>query len=383
MYATASLVLVGWMLVVYQSHRQTTSYTTPESSSSVPLLQGTRYAKIGSAPVRDVQGPTIGQRQLLHTVTIRPVVPHPAMILRKPFHTWIVKVPLTPFTAPRIKLPILETPPRFLLYNPRYLSPVRNQGDCGACWAFALCDMLSDRLMIQTRGRFRQNLSVQELLSCYAPDGCDGGSPEEACQWMEETQFQLTSESMIPYQEASGGAVTTPCPTKTYIPRVGIRSGSVRSLVEFIPEQGYDHDILQQNIQNMKQMLIQQGPFYCAMAVYDDLFTYTGTHIYTHSKSSTLVGGHAIEIIGYCDAGIDPRAGFKQAYWICRNSWGNEWPTQTELDGYFTIAMGKNECGIESRCGMANPVIIGSFQELPPLALSTLRFTTFYSYMNV
>jgi hypothetical protein len=48
----------------------------------------------------------------------------------------------------------------------------------GACWAFAVTSMLSDRLLIQRDGRFPEvNLSPQYLLTCsQVTDGCSGGS---------------------------------------------------------------------------------------------------------------------------------------------------------------------------------------------------------------
>ncbi len=66
-----------------------------------------------------------------------------------------------------------------------------------------------------------------------------------------------------------------------------------------------------------------------------DFASYT-SGVYKHVSGSEL-GGHAIKIIGW---GVDATAG---KYWIVANSWNRSWG----MDGYFYIAKGTNECGIE------------------------------------
>jgi C1A family cysteine protease len=74
-----------------------------------------------------------------------------------------------------------------------------------------------------------------------------------------------------------------------------------------------------------------------------------------------MLGGHAIEVIGYCEPDTDKRIGFEDMpYWICRNSWSKDWPIGTNDNGYFAIKMGDNMCGVESRCCRGNLNIITS-----------------------
>jgi C1A family cysteine protease len=299
---------------------------------------------------------------------------------RKQVHTYVVNVPLTPFKSPLIILS--QTPEKdlfpYLQYKTEYLSPINNQGDCGACYAFAGLAMLADRLVIETGGMFDQSLSVQQVLSCFAPDSCsDGGSPEELCINLAKTQFGINMEKYMPYKQQSGGYVTSKCPSDLQGPEVYVIKDSVRSIVEFIPEENYDKVILNKNILNMKRTLTDFGPFFAAMTVYDDLFSFDGTTVYKKHKKAEEIGGHAIEIIGYCDTGIDSRKGFESAYWICRNSWSTNWPTKTK-DGYFCIEMGTNMCGIESRCAIASPKIIGTYaKNKKPLSLKELRYENY------
>ena len=91
---------------------------------------------------------------------------------------------------------------------------------------------------------------------------------------------------------------------------------------------------------------------YAAIEAYDDLVAWDGDGIYMNKTGSSL-GGHAIEIIGWCDK--DSRSQYNRTggYWICRNSWGTLWAPKFTYPGYFAIAMGQNECGIESRAGGA------------------------------
>jgi C1A family cysteine protease len=341
--------------------------------------------KLGDKKTRNLNSEVIGQGKTVQVAFVRPIIPNLIVPLRDQVQTWVVKVPLTPFRAPFVELPPLksgESLPNFLLWKPELLSPIRNQGACGSCWAFATCDAISDRMMIKYGGLFRKNLSVQQLLSCFEPEGCDGGSPEEACFWLQDTQTPLYTESSFKYKSSSGGYVNIKCPKKF----VGnaVRVKSTVSIVEYIEEEGYDKKVLRKNIENMKRALYETGPFYCAMSVYDDLFEYTGLEIYRKHKHASLIGGHAIEIIGYCDKGVDKRYGFKDSgYWICRNSWGLDWPTQTQLDGFFMVEMGSNMCGIESRCGFADGDVIGLFNpDEQEMTLNEMRYTNYDDYIN-
>lgn len=359
-------ILVGCVVILYLVIRQ-------------PLLESFSSKKKLS---RDI----IGRSKTIQRILARPIVPHPALPLRDHVHTWIVNVPLTPFKAPLILLPPVKKLPDFILYKPEYLTPVRNQGDCGSCWAFSVCDILSDRLMIQTGGLFNQNLSVQQLMSCFDRNGCDGGSPEDACMWLSKTQYPLITSREMPYREANGGYVLSKCPKKFKKKqhKVRVKEGSVKSLVEFISEEGYNKTILKKNIENMKRALVESGPFYCAMSVYDDLFSFSGIEVYKRKKGADLIGGHAIQVIGYSNKGVDKRPGFEDAYWICRNSWGKDWPIESIMSGYFTVEMGVNMCGIESRCGYAEPVLETSFTKdefKGALSLEDIRYTNINDYL--
>lgn len=320
----------------------------------------------------------IGQSKELKSIRLTPIAPSLAIPLRNNLHTYIVNVPLTPFKSPLVILPPVKIIYSYLCYKQQYLSPIQQQGECGSCFACSVSSMLSDKVMIDTGGIFNETLSVQQLLACFDRNGCDGGSPEDLCIWLGQTQLGINTDNKIPYTQYSGGLVDTKCIEKSGV-KVYVKEGSVRSIVKFIPEDDQiDQNILQQNVLNMKKTLIEYGPFFCAMSVYDDLFMFSGTEIYTKGKKASLIGGHAIEIIGYCEKNVDPRKGFRDAYWICRNSWGENWPLQSSTKGYFCVRMGVNECGIESRCAYAVPEVRGSYSKSKKaLPLSELRWEHF------
>ena len=49
---------------------------------------------------------------------------------------------------------------------PTLVHPVRDQGQCGSCWAHAASETFSDKLAIATNGSINPIFSVQELVSC-------------------------------------------------------------------------------------------------------------------------------------------------------------------------------------------------------------------------
>jgi cathepsin B len=89
------------------------------------------------------------------------------------------------------------------------------------------------------------------------------------------------------------------------------------------------------SVEDIQTEIMTNGPVEVAFSVYADFLTYK-SGVYKHTSGSML-GGHAVKMLGWGTlAGAD--------YWIVANSWNPDWGNQ----GYFYIARGTDECGIES-----------------------------------
>jgi hypothetical protein len=89
---------------------------------------------------------------------------------------------------PRITLrhnPALADPPAELDWTTKgVVTPVKNQGSCGSCWAFSAVGSLESAYAIKTGNLIR--FSEQELVSCDTGDyGCQGGLMDSAFDWIE------------------------------------------------------------------------------------------------------------------------------------------------------------------------------------------------------
>ena len=207
---------------------------------------------------------------------------------------------------------------------PKAIHPIRDQQKCGSCWAFAGTEVLSDRFAIV--GSPVGVLSPQDLVSCDMLDhGCNGGSPLFEWTWM--SLRGVTTEDCIPY--VSGNGTVPRCPRKCEDGSIIKRVKSKR--FSFIPS-----IIIQSDLQN-------NGPQEFCLMVYEDFMAYK-SGVYKH-QTGQLLGGHAVKSIGW---GEDSKLG---KYWIVANSWGVNWGEK----GYFRIARGTNECGIESMVFAGTP----------------------------
>lgn len=259
--------------------------------------------------------------------------------------------PLKPLQSPIEKFEDGMILPEIFIYNPIYLSPVRNQGKCGACWAFVIAGLLSDCITVRII-KFSRSLNVQQLLSCYTevPD-CDGAAPEDVLLWLEKTGFKIAIDDEY-LQSVSNCIISEK--------GISLKKNSVKSLCIYTEYESNinptkkQQDVINQNIYTMKVYIRTFGPIFASISVYDDLFKFKGNGVYS-KKSNNFIGGHAVEIVGWCDKGVDLRENFKEGYWVCKNSWGKSWATNYDFPGYFAIRMGTNECGIESRTGAAQP----------------------------
>ena len=67
------------------------------------------------------------------------------------------------------------------------LTEIRDQSKCGACWAFATAEVMSDRLCIKSKGKLQTRVSAQHLVSCCSTcgRGCKGGWSQRVYSYWE------------------------------------------------------------------------------------------------------------------------------------------------------------------------------------------------------
>ncbi len=97
------------------------------------------------------------------------------------FFLFSKNISLFDFSAPTVEQlqQAAPTPESFDWRNvngTNYVSPVRNQGKCGSCYAFSSMAMLESRIRVLTNNRKKPVLSTQNIVSCsnYS-QGCEGG----------------------------------------------------------------------------------------------------------------------------------------------------------------------------------------------------------------
>ncbi|XP_026318289.1 uncharacterized peptidase C1-like protein F26E4.3 [Hyposmocoma kahamanoa] len=214
---------------------------------------------------------------------------------------------------------------------PGLISPIVDQAWCGSDWAVSIAGVASDRFAIQSNGIENMVLSPQTLVSCNTrgQQSCDGGHIDIA--WNFARTHGLVDEACFPYKAAK-----TPCPFK----RRGdlIQDGCRPVVAKRFSRYKVGTPGLLQNERDIMYDIIESGPVQAIMTVRQDFFHYRqGVYRHTNIGDTTLQGLHSVRIIGWGDDNGLP-------YWIVANSWGPQWGE----NGFFRIARGTNESGIES-----------------------------------
>jgi len=205
---------------------------------------------------------------------------------------------------------------------PGLIHPIRDQQQCGSCWAFSASEVLSDRVAIAS-GKASPVLSPEDMVSCDTGDsGCQGGALPGAWAYLVNTG--IVSDACLPYSAGSGAA--PPCSQKC-------ADGESWSSSKVKASSSYAIN----GVGHMQQELMTKGPIQVGFMVYGSFMSYR-SGVYQKLPDETMPeGGHAVKIIGW---GVEGG----QDYWLVANSWGPSWG----LDGFFKIKRGADACSIET-----------------------------------
>jgi len=187
------------------------------------------------------------------------------------------------------------------------VTPVKNQGQCGSCWAFSATGNIEGQWKLA--GHSLTSVSEQQLVDCdhNGDQGCQGGLPENAFKYVKA--HGLETEQQYRYTGRGGSC-----------------RASGRGAVSISGQTTISHSEGQ-----MLTFLQQKGPI--SIGVDASRFqTYRGG-IMTSCQAGRL--DHGVLIVGYGTTG-------GQTYWKIKNSWGASWGES----GYIRVAYGKNCAGL-------------------------------------
>jgi len=207
------------------------------------------------------------------------------------------------------------------------VTAVKNQGQCGSCWAFSATETMESLYALAT-GETAPILAPQQLVSCMSnpndcggTGGCGGATQPLAFNYTETTG--LTLESNYPYR-----AQTLKCHERDIVPVV--KNTGVVQLPSNDPTA-------------LLGAVATVGPVSISVDAGGQGWSYYAGGVYTDACGFDV--DHAVQLVGYGeDSG--------NLYWLVRNSWGSGWGEggyirlQRFSDGTSTGA--SEPCGVDS-----------------------------------
>ncbi|CAH8490511.1 unnamed protein product [Schistosoma margrebowiei] len=194
------------------------------------------------------------------------------------------------------------------------VTPVKDQGMCGSCWAFSTTGSIEGQFAKIYKKSI--SLSEQQLIDCsylYGNHGCHGGTMDQSFNYLKK--YPIESEFDYPYK-----GVKSSC-------HFHLSKGIIK-IKKFI-------DLPTKNEKILQKAVYHYGPISVAIDASFDFVLYK-SGIYESKYCSSSLLNHAVLVIGY---GTE----HNKDYWLIKNSWSDKWG----MNGYIKLRRNKhNMCGI-------------------------------------
>lgn len=207
------------------------------------------------------------------------------------------------------------------------VTPIKDQGQCGSCWAFSTTGSVETAYFVKT-GKL-VSLSEQQLLDCsnsYGNMGCDGGDMGPSMQYIIDNKW-IDTEASYPYKEWQ---------QKTCMADASKAGASIVSYVNI--SSGCDTCLENASV---------NGSVSVAIDASSDDFQFYGGGLFEIAGCSRTDLDHGVLVVGYDTISFSPKD--IVPYWLVKNSWGTDWGDR----GYIKMRKAitptdqwKNMCGI-------------------------------------
>jgi C1A family cysteine protease len=199
------------------------------------------------------------------------------------------------------------------------VTPVKDQGQCGSCWAFSTTGSLEGAWFLKHNALV--NLSEQQLVDCSTAEGnqgCNGGLMDYGFQYVVDNKG-LTTDKAYPYTATGPNACNA----------AGLPVAATASGFKDVPT----------NSQVALMTAVVQQPVSVAIEADQDSFQLYASGVLTKSCGTNL--DHGVLLVGYGSlGGVD--------YYKVKNSWGSDWG----LNGYVLLGRGAQYNGASGQCGI-------------------------------
>ena len=210
---------------------------------------------------------------------------------------------------------------------------VKNQGQCGSCWAFSTTGSVEGVHFIKTGELV--SVSEEELVSCSTKGnaGCNGGLMDNALDWIVRNGG-IDSEADWPYNAEAGHC--------GWFARRFRRPVKIDGFVDVPPE---DEAALEK--------AVAMQPVSVAIEADHRSFQLYAGGVYAANDCGTQLD-HGVLVVGY---GFDADSPGHKHFWKVKNSWGDAWGE----DGFIRIAKGGK--GPAGQCGIASEPVYPTMKD--------------------